>query len=90
MTPATNTDDLILLEAVDHERNIARRYAIARSVDLFGHSIIQCSWGRIGRRGQSRTISFSAADDAARYVRSILRRRESAPARIGVAYRRLV
>ncbi|MET0377303.1 MAG: WGR domain-containing protein [Rhizorhabdus sp.] len=77
----------MILEAIDLSRNVARRYAIAVTRDLFGALIVQCSWGRIGSRGQCRTVSFASQEEAARYVRSVLRRRESSPARIGVAYR---
>jgi predicted DNA-binding WGR domain protein len=52
MEPATQRDRFIWLEAIDRPRNIARRYAIALSQDLFGSSIVEYSWGRIGTRGQ--------------------------------------
>ena len=80
-------DRIIWLEAVDRPRNIARCYAIALSQDLFGSAIVQFSWGRIGTRGQSRTVSFAARQDADRFVAQLLRRRARAPKRIGVAYR---
>ena len=76
----------IWLEAVDRPRNIARRYAIALSKDLFGSGIVEFSWGRIGTRGQSRTVSFTQRSDADRFVAQLLRRRAGAPKRIGVAY----
>ncbi len=81
------SDSFIWLEAVQRDRNIARSYVIAVSRDLFGVTIVQFSWGRIGTRGQGRRVSF--ADDAAAtsFVSSLLRRRASAPRRIGVPYR---
>ncbi|MCE7798704.1 WGR domain-containing protein [Sphingobium sufflavum] len=88
MTTGPDYDQIVVLEAVDHSRNIARRYGIEVSRDLFGVMIVRCSWGRIGSRGQSRSVSFDTPHEAGRYVRSVLRRRETAPSRIGVAYRR--
>lgn len=76
----------IRLEAVDRPRNIARRYVIDASRDLFGAVIVDYGWGRIGARGQSRVISFQCDDDAERFVRALLRRRASARQRLGVAY----
>jgi predicted DNA-binding WGR domain protein len=89
MTIAFDQDEFVVLEAVDRGRNIARRYSIEVSRDLFGSLIVRCSWGRIGRRGQYRSVSFGSPQEAARYVRSVLKRRQSAPGRIGVAYQRL-
>ena len=87
MHPGTALDDrFIWLETVDRPRNIARRYAIALSQDLFGSAIVEFSWGRIGTRGQGRTVSFAQRSDAERFVAQLLRRRAGAPKRIGVAY----
>ena len=80
-------DRFIWLEAVDRPRNVARRYAIATCADLVGAIIVQFAWGRIGTRGQSRTVSFVDQPEADRFVRLLLRRRAGAKARIGVAYR---
>ncbi|WP_230487970.1 WGR domain-containing protein [Novosphingobium sp. ES2-1] len=77
----------VWLEAVCGERNIARRYTVALSQDLFGASIVDFAWGRIGSRGQGRAVSFASEDEAARFARQLLRRRASAPKRIGVPYR---
>jgi len=76
----------IRLQAVNRSRNIARRYVIEASRDLFGAVIVDYGWGRIGTRGQSRVISFQCDDDAERFVRTLLRRRASAQQRLGVAY----
>ena len=77
----------IWLEAVCAERNVARRYTVALSRDLFGASIVEFSWGRIGTKGQGRAVSFASEDEASRFARQLLRRRASAPKRIGVPYR---
>ena len=47
-----NHGSFVWLEAVCGERNIARRYTVALSRDLFGASIVEFAWGRIGTRGQ--------------------------------------
>jgi predicted DNA-binding WGR domain protein len=75
------------LQAIDSARNIARRYAIEASADLFGHVIVDLHWGRIGTKGQGRTVSFAQAQDATRFVRQTLNRRASAKKRLGVGYR---
>jgi predicted DNA-binding WGR domain protein len=77
----------IWLEAVCAERNVARRYTVALSRDLFGASIVEFAWGRIGTKGQGRAVSFASEDEASRFARQLLRRRASAPKRIGVPYR---
>ena len=78
----------IYLEAICAERNIARRYTVALSRDLFGASIVEFAWGRIGTKGQERAVSFDGDDEASRFASQLLRRRASAPKRIGVAYRK--
>ena len=75
------------LQAIDPARNIARSYAIEASADLFGHIVVDLHWGRIGTKGQGRTISFAKAQDATRFVRQTLSRRASAKKRLGVGYR---
>lgn len=84
---AQQNDRFIWLEAVDSARNIARRYTIATSEDLFGATIVEFAWGRIGTRGQSRMVSFSKQEEAEHFVRQLLRRRAGARRRIGVAYK---
>ena len=74
-----NHGSFVWLEAVCGERNIARRYTVALSQDLFGASIVEFAWGRIGTKGQGRAVSFACADEAARFARHLLRRRASAP-----------
>ena len=76
-------DRFIWLEAVDRERNVARRYIVALSGDLFGNVVVEFSWGRIGTRGQGRVVSFAGRADAERFVSQLLRRRASAPRRSG-------
>jgi predicted DNA-binding WGR domain protein len=82
----TSLPSRIHLQAIDRSRNIARDYRIEASTDLFGHIIVELHWGRIGTRGQWRTISFADAQHAVRFVRQTLMRRASAKRRIGVPY----
>ncbi len=77
----------IALEARDADRNIARRYLVEISTDLFGTVIVESSWGRIGSRGQSRRVSFSGRELAHRHVERTLHKRAMAIKRIGTAYR---
>lgn len=77
----------VLLEAKDQERNIARRYEIYQSMDLFGVPTVDVSWGRIGTKGQHHRLSFPDPRAASQFVNRLLRRRGSAHKRIGVSYR---
>ena len=76
----------ISLVARDDARNIARSYWVERSPDLFGYTVVEWHWGRIGTAGQSRKASFELAEQADAWVRQLLRRRDSAPRRIGISY----
>ena len=76
----------IHLVARDDARNIRRSYRVERSIDLFGHQIIDWSWGRVGTTGQTRRVSFASYDEARRFVRTLLLRRDTAPKRIGLTY----
>jgi predicted DNA-binding WGR domain protein len=76
----------VRLEARDDSRNIRRGYRIERSIDLFGHHIVEWWWGRIGTAGQSRRLSFERSEHAAPHVSALLRRRDTAPRRLGVPY----
>jgi predicted DNA-binding WGR domain protein len=71
----------IHLVARDDARNIRRGYRIERSVDLFGYHIVDWSWGRVGTAWQSRRVSFANYDEAQRFMRSLLLRRDTAPKR---------
>ena len=79
----------ILLEACDPARNIHRAYHIAGGQDLFGDWIVQLTYGRIGARGHTKTVAVGDEAAARRYVQSCLRKRETAPKRIGIPYKRI-
>jgi hypothetical protein len=48
---------------------------------------MEMTYGRIGTFGRAKSRSFSTAEAAAAEVKACLRKRASAPRRIGVAYR---
>lgn len=76
----------IELIAIDEPRNIRRRYRIEVCRDLFGFTLVETRWGRIGGRGQAAVHVFGDENDALAFVRRTLRRRASAERRIGVPY----
>ncbi len=77
----------IELIAVDHGRNINRRYSVEVSEDLFGAVIVETAWGRIGGWTSAKRVSFPDRVGANRVVAGHLRRRATAAKRIGVAYK---
>ncbi|MFN8702135.1 MAG: WGR domain-containing protein [Rhodospirillales bacterium] len=78
---------MIRLEAHDPNRNIHRGYEIVRSNDLFGWTIVELRWGRVGGEMRSKILSAEAPAAADRIVRTALRKRAGAIKRIGVPYR---
>ena len=85
--PPDIADLAIALEARNPMRNLARRWSVQVSRDLFGWIVIERSWGRIGTRGQRRRDAFANDEEARRFVRKMLVRRAGAKARIGASYR---
>ena len=77
----------ILLEARSAARRCWRAYEIEVGADLFGAWLVEMSYGRIGTLGRSKIRSFVTAADAQAQVHACLRKRATAPRRIGVAYR---
>jgi predicted DNA-binding WGR domain protein len=76
----------IRLEARSAVHRCYRAYAIDVGRDLFGAWLVDMSYGRIGTTGRSKIRSFATIEDAQDQVRACLRRRSTAPRRIGVAY----
>jgi len=76
----------IELVAVYPARNIRRRWRVSATRDLFGHVIVETSWGRIGTIGRYLVRSFADEAEATRYVTGLLRVRARAPRRIGTSY----
>ena len=77
----------IRLEAVAREQGCFRAYEIAVGRDLFGAWLLEMTYGRVGTAGRTKARSYSSIADATSAVQACLRRRATAPRRIGVAYR---
>jgi predicted DNA-binding WGR domain protein len=76
----------ITLEARSSARRCFRAYEIAAGTDLFGAWLVEMSYGRIGTMGRAKVRSFTTAEDAQAQLHECLRKRATAPRRIGVAY----
>lgn len=74
-------------QAIDSTRNIARDYHLSTSQDLFGWTIVERRWGRIGGRLTTRCDVFASKEGALALIRSNRQRRASAERRISAAYR---
>jgi len=77
---------MLRLEAIAPAHRCFRAYEIASGRDLFGAWLVEMRFGRIGTAGRTRARSFGSLDQAAAQVRVCLRRRATAPRRIGAAY----
>ncbi len=73
-------------QAIDRNRNIARDYSLVVSTDLFGWTIVQKRWGRIGGKARVQSLAFATRDEAAQAVKEIKARRATAKQRIGTGY----
>jgi len=82
-------DNLLTLafEAHHGERNHHRRYEVRIGRDLFDDWTVAISYGRVGQGGQERRYGSAQAETLRAIVRERLRRRLSAPSRIGCRYR---
>ena len=77
----------IELRACDPAANRRRAWRLEAGRDLFGAWTTEVQFGRIGCPGRTLRRAFAAEPELRAFVRARLRRRASAPARIGVAYR---
>jgi predicted DNA-binding WGR domain protein len=77
----------IRLEARSAARRCFRVYAIDVCPDLFGAWLVDMNYGRIGTAGRSKIRSFASFEAAQVQVHACLRKRATAPRRIGVGYR---
>ena len=77
----------VLLEASAPELNIWRSYHIASGQDIFGAWVVELTYGRIGAKGRKKTILVPDEAAAQQYVRQCLKKRETAPKRIGIGYK---
>lgn len=76
----------LLLQAKAPEKNVFRSYHIAAGQNLFGQWIVELTYGRIGAKGRTYTLLAADEDEARKLVRQCLKRRRTAPRRVGVAY----
>jgi predicted DNA-binding WGR domain protein len=74
------------LEARDPTHNVHRAYSIAYGQDLFGNWVVETTYGRIGGKGRTIVTVVNNEDEALKHVQKALKRRQSAPKRIGVGY----
>ncbi len=77
----------VTFEAHNDQRNHHRRYEIRLGRDLFGVWTVAFRYGRTRRGGQEVVHSGADSDQLRKVIRDSLRRRMSAPRRIGCAYR---
>lgn len=77
----------VTFEAHNDQRNHHRRYEIRIGRDLFGVWTVAFCYGRTGRGGQEVVYSGANSEPLRKVIRDSLRRRMSAPRRIGCAYR---
>ena len=82
-------DFRITMEARNPAGGCLRHYRVEAGTDLFGVWVVQISYGRIGSVGCSRSYVVRDEAEARRLTQSILKRRATAPRRIGVPYRTL-
>jgi hypothetical protein len=77
----------ITLVAIHPERNVRHSYRLSLGRNLLGDWTVELRYGRIGQRGQERRIVWHSLEEGRRLARTYLRRRISAPRRIGCPYR---
>jgi predicted DNA-binding WGR domain protein len=81
-------DNLLSLafEAHSVENNHHRHYAVTLGRDLLDDWTVAIRYGRTGQAGQERRYAAAEPDEIRAIIRDRLRRRLSAPKRIGCAY----
>jgi predicted DNA-binding WGR domain protein len=77
----------VSFEAHSAELNHHRRYQITVSRDLLDDWTVVICYGRSGQGGQVKRFASPNVEDVRAIIRERLRRRLSAPKRIGCAYR---
>jgi hypothetical protein len=77
----------IELRACDPAANRRRAWRLEAGRDLFGVWTTEVQFGRIGHAGRTIRQAFTSEPELQTFVRRRLKRRATAPARIGVAYR---
>jgi hypothetical protein len=80
------TQPVIKLQAVNPERNVYRAYEVHLTRGLFNLWMVQIGYGRLGSRGHTHSHSFETHHEALAFIAKSLKRRQSAPRRLGCAY----
>ncbi len=82
-------DNLLTLafEAHHAEKNHHRRYRVTLGRDLLNDWTVAISYGRAGQGGRELRYAATKPEEMQAVIRERLRRRLSAPKRIGCAYR---
>lgn len=60
----------------DPSLNMARFYRVEIVTDLFGQTILERTWGRIGGRGQTRLVSYPSTVLAEQAASKLMRAKE--------------
>ena len=76
----------LALEAHSDEGNHHRRYEIVLGCDLLDEWTVSIRYGRVGRVGQEQRYASKDESEIRAIIREKLRRRLSAPKRIGCPY----
>lgn len=76
----------VTVKAHHQEINHHRRYQVILGRDLFEEWTVAIRHGRTGQAGTERRYASAQADDMRAVIRARLRRRLSAPRRIGCSY----
>lgn len=77
----------VAFEAHNAEENHHRRYRVTVGRDLLDEWTVAISYGRTGQSGREMRYASAAPEDLKVIIRERLRRRLSAPKRIGCSYR---
>lgn len=77
----------VAFEAHHADRNHHRRYEVSVGRDLLEDWTVTIRYGRVGQGGQERRYGSPEPDALRAIIRDRLRRRLSAPKRIGCCYR---
>lgn len=67
----------LYVERTDIARNMARYYAMSIEPTLFGEICLTRRWGRIGRKGQSKTHHFAQEEDAVDLFLDLMRQKRA-------------
>ena len=67
----------IYIERTEPAKNMARFYAMQISGTLFGEACLTRTWGRIGRRGQSKMHHFESEYEAIDLFMELMRQKRN-------------